>query len=258
MRLSSLWEKTISSFGKRPAVKRFKRALIWVRRVRAALLSILIVAWCRSLLISERAVSVQQFAVWPNGRTMQIKAGSDKPRQWSVGGRPTTVRTSRKSVASGYGRLLIELVRLDQTPPTVHYLGTVTGPDPTFTRFTGYQSAWTRFPSTAWSFADTVIPPPGASTSAVHFLSASYQRSVQRPPKDAADVTVIILPYWIPCCLLILPSIVKRRLHRPRMPGRCPNCNYDLRATPDRCPECGHPIPATNTTAPTAPPAAPK
>jgi hypothetical protein len=26
---------------------------------------------------------------------------------------------------------------------------------------------------------------------------------------------------------------------RRTLPGRCPNCGYDLRATPGRCPECG-------------------
>jgi hypothetical protein len=29
--------------------------------------------------------------------------------------------------------------------------------------------------------------------------------------------------------------------HVLRLPQRCPNCGYDLRASPDRCPECGTP-----------------
>jgi hypothetical protein len=54
------------------------------------------------------------------------------------------------------------------------------------------------------------------------------------------------IPYWFPTTLsLALPILWSaqtyrraKRNHRLRH-NLCPNCAYDLRATPDRCPECG-------------------
>jgi hypothetical protein len=55
-------------------------------------------------------------------------------------------------------------------------------------------------------------------------------------------------PLWLVAIMAAAPpsaSIFARvRRKRRAKEGRCPECGYDLRATPQRCPECGH-IPAS-------------
>jgi hypothetical protein len=54
------------------------------------------------------------------------------------------------------------------------------------------------------------------------------------------------LPYWradVPYWAVVFiwgawPAIALAR-RRKRKQGTCPQCGYDLRATPERCPECG-------------------
>ena len=44
----------------------------------------------------------------------------------------------------------------------------------------------------------------------------------------------------LPTLRLMLLFVKRFRQQRRTQQGRCPACDYDLRATPGRCPECGH------------------
>jgi hypothetical protein len=86
---------------------------------------------------------------------------------------------------------------------------------------------------------------------------STYGRSLAArsgDPKDIylrkdKDITVLFLattlcfPLWLPAIAFsVSPALLmvlrfKRRRRQKR--GACPECGYDLRATPDRCPECG-------------------
>jgi hypothetical protein len=60
----------------------------------------------------------------------------------------------------------------------------------------------------------------------------------------ARRYTTIVFPYWsLLLALAILPALHGWQLLRSarrRSENLCPQCGYDLRATPQRCPECGH------------------
>ena len=80
---------------------------------------------------------------------------------------------------------------------------------------------------------------PGYQKSTAGFSFRSWQPG---PPSEDGGWSLTI-PLAVPVVLFaILPfihlvrNIQRRRRHRARL---CPQCSYDLRATPDRCPECG-------------------
>ena len=62
---------------------------------------------------------------------------------------------------------------------------------------------------------------------------------------DGRDHRTMEDAVWCPYWMLWLPltgaaAVTARRAWRRRpRPGRCPQCDYDLRGSPGRCPECG-------------------
>jgi hypothetical protein len=81
---------------------------------------------------------------------------------------------------------------------------------------------------------DGVVVTSGISTSGPVAYGVTYdisQRRLSKPMIQTTSLTVI----GVICCTYYKRSSARIR----RRNGRCPTCNYDLRATPDRCPECG-------------------
>jgi hypothetical protein len=67
------------------------------------------------------------------------------------------------------------------------------------------------------------------------------QRYSNRSPRGSIDAIYVSYPWLL--AVSALPMVVGGVLHmrRPQrqIAGNCPNCGYDVRATPQRCPECG-------------------
>ena len=68
-------------------------------------------------------------------------------------------------------------------------------------------------------------------------------------PDGAYHQQVLISGWLLTAILALMPMVALARWYRSRrIPGCCPVCGYDVRATPDRCPECGA-APATSAAA---------
>ena len=95
--------------------------------------------------------------------------------------------------------------------------------------------------------------PPGPAVSpftdegsprAVQWFGLDYlARDQSRPVWGAVSFRRVVVPLWLVTLVSGLPPLIavarriRRARRRPR--GLCPDCGYDLRATPGRCPECG-------------------
>jgi hypothetical protein len=71
--------------------------------------------------------------------------------------------------------------------------------------------------------------------------SPPAQPTASPPPSSTARL--IQVPYWMLMSVAGIPLGIRlvawRRRHHRRQRGLCPQCGYDLRASPARCPECG-------------------
>lgn len=88
---------------------------------------------------------------------------------------------------------------------------------------------------------------PGRSRSWL-FLGFDWHRGHDNGSFPAEMDTLFVLPMWFFALITLSPAVAWLwRWRVRRIPGRCAQCGYDLRATPDRCPECGAAVAESHT-----------
>ena len=116
------------------------------------------------------------------------------------------------------------------------YVGEFRGVTEEYRRDHPVRSRWNRTPAGTSSLADD----PSARIG----LGFAAYRNAFSPPHPYASYGALLVPYWAPVCLFaLLPAAAWVRRARRFPSGSCPDCGYDLRASPERCPECGHAVP---------------
>ena len=67
--------------------------------------------------------------------------------------------------------------------------------------------------------------------------------AVSRSAPEYGALGGVLAPLWLPAAAFAMSPIawliLRLRRWRRQRAGLCPQCGYDLRATPGRCPECG-------------------
>jgi hypothetical protein len=186
--------------------------------------------WVRSY----RAVDVVQFSAH---RFQRAVSGGGTVGLLSAG----LFRRTGDFRSGGYkgGQLVVYTER--QLDYATGWLGNDGNPPPRWRRVRSPYASPTRIQTQTWVPPSRVLPrvvPAGVKA------RTKFNNVTDRCDEDWLRGNVLWVPYWLPAvAFAAAPAwwLWRPLLRRRKRLGLCPQCGYDLRATPDKCPECGTP-----------------